>query len=204
MDVFRVRKTRETESTSMGTLDSVHRDIVGGLRDAKTHDAELREEADQLRTRIDALKASNEIADVVMCTTWETRVREIERELSRANPMEDYYMKNMDILMDYYKRPDAVAQPTQHPPLQLVIVKEGAGACSLRLHGHAQLVHEILARAAVHHLRRHSPLPATRNQLRCRAPVAQPTPHPPLQLVVAVSRLRLCMKLPSMVGKSTA
>jgi len=130
MDVFRVRKTRETESTSMGTLDSVHRDIVGGLRDAKTHDAELREEADQLRVRIEALKASNEIADVVMCTTWEMRVREIERELSRANPMEDYYMKNMDILMDYYKRPDAVAQPTQTPKDASTFMKFFTASCS--------------------------------------------------------------------------
>jgi hypothetical protein len=114
----------------MGTLDSVHRDIVGGLRDAKTHDADLHTEADQLRVRIEALKASNEIADVVMCTTWETRVREIERELSRANPMEDYYMKNMDILMDYYKRPDAVAQPTQTPKDASTFMKFFTTSCS--------------------------------------------------------------------------
>lgn len=115
MDVFRVRKIRDTGSTSMGTLDSVHQDIITGLRDVKSRTSELETEAAELRTRIEALKSSNEIVDVVTCSNWETRLREIEREVAQTNPLEDYYMKNMDILMDYYKRPDAVAQPTQNP-----------------------------------------------------------------------------------------
>jgi hypothetical protein len=115
MDVFRVRKTRETETTSMGTLDSVHQDIVSGLRTATTRKGELETELVGLRERIEGLRTSNEIADVVTCSTWETRVREIETELAQANPMEDYYMKNMDILMDYYKRPDATATALQSP-----------------------------------------------------------------------------------------
>jgi predicted nucleic acid-binding Zn-ribbon protein len=115
MDVFRVRKTREADSTSMGTLDSLHQDIVSGLRDAKTHDDALEAELNTLRGRVEALRASNEIADVVTCSGWESRIREIEAELAQANPMEDYYMKNMDILMEYYNRPDATAQPAQTP-----------------------------------------------------------------------------------------
>jgi len=110
MDVFKVRKTRDTEPASMGTLDSVHQDIVTGLRDAKQHLSAIEAEAEDLRTRLDALRTSNEIADVVTCSTWEARIREIESELARANPVEDYYMKNMDILMDYYDRPTQVAQ----------------------------------------------------------------------------------------------
>ena len=115
MDVFRVRKTREAESTSMGTLDSVHQEIVSGLRDAKTHDSALEKEAAELRERVETLRASNEIADVVTCSGWETRIREIEAELAQKNPLEDYYMKNMDILMDYYNRPDASAHTAQNP-----------------------------------------------------------------------------------------
>jgi predicted nucleic acid-binding Zn-ribbon protein len=99
----------------MGTLDSLHQDIVSGLRDAKTHDDALEAELNTLRGRVEALRASNEIADVVTCSGWESRIREIEAELAQANPMEDYYMKNMDILMEYYNRPDATAQPAQTP-----------------------------------------------------------------------------------------
>lgn len=71
MDVFRVRKTREADSTSMGTLDSVHQEVVTGLRDAKTHDTALETEAATLRARVESLRASNEIADVVTCSGWE-------------------------------------------------------------------------------------------------------------------------------------
>ena len=110
MDVFRVRKARDTETASMGTLDSVHQEIVSGLRDAKTHTSDIRKEADELRVRLEELRTSGDIADVVTCSTWEARIREIDAELARANPVEDYYMKNMDILMEYYDRP---TQPTQ-------------------------------------------------------------------------------------------
>ena len=110
MDVFRVRKTRETEPTSMGTLDSVHQDIVSSLREAKLQSSALQAEAVELRNRVESLRSSNEIADVVSCSGWETRIREIETELARANPVEDYYMKNMDILMDYYNRPTQTTQ----------------------------------------------------------------------------------------------
>jgi predicted nucleic acid-binding Zn-ribbon protein len=110
MDVFRVRKTRDTEATSMGTLDSVHQNIVTELRDAKSHANELTIEAEGLRVRLENLRFSNEIGDAVMCSAWEGRIREIESEMSRANPVEDYYMKNMDILMEYYNRSSQVAQ----------------------------------------------------------------------------------------------
>ena len=113
MDVFRVRKIRDAESMSIGTLDSVHQNIVNGLRDSKTHGDEIQAELGTLRERIETLRSSNEIGDVVLCSKWEARVREIECEVSQTHPVEEYYMKNMDILIDYYKRPDAVAQPAQ-------------------------------------------------------------------------------------------
>jgi predicted nucleic acid-binding Zn-ribbon protein len=97
----------------MGTLDSVHQEIVTGLRDAKTQSEALKEEANMLRTRLEDLRSSGDIADVVSCSGWESRIREIDAELARANPVEDYYMKNMDILMDYYDRPSQPAQTSK-------------------------------------------------------------------------------------------
>ena len=61
MDVFKVRKIRETGSTSIGTLDSVHQDIVQTLRESKLKKDELEEEIQTLKPRVDALKGSNEI-----------------------------------------------------------------------------------------------------------------------------------------------
>ena len=58
------------------------------------------------------LYASNDINEIVKASHKEKRIREVEEELIQANPVEDYYLKNMDILNDYYKRQDASATGT--------------------------------------------------------------------------------------------
>jgi energy-coupling factor transporter ATP-binding protein EcfA2 len=129
MDVFKVRKIRETGSTSIGTLDSVHQDIVQTLRESKLKKDELEEEIQTLKPRVDALKGSNEIADVLQCSKWEARIHEVESELSRLNPVQDYYMKNMDILMEYYNRGDGAATvPAATPKDANTFLKFFAGA----------------------------------------------------------------------------
>lgn len=55
------------------------------------------------------LIAKNSLDDIVEATRMEARIREIEAELARANPVEDYYLKNIDILMDYYKKPEPLS-----------------------------------------------------------------------------------------------
>jgi len=47
---------------------------------------------------------------------YEHRVREVQEELEHSHPVEEYYLKNMDILDEYYKKQDSsVAAPTLHP-----------------------------------------------------------------------------------------
>lgn len=115
MDVFKVRKIRETGSSSMGTLDSVHQEIVQTLKDSKTKKLELMEELEGLRTKIEGTRTSNDVKVILQCSEWEKRVKELEEEVSHLNPIEGYYLKNMDILTEYYKRTEgpslAVAAP---------------------------------------------------------------------------------------------
>jgi uncharacterized Zn finger protein (UPF0148 family) len=43
-------------------------------------------------------------------------VREIQDELEHSHPVEEYYLKNMDLLDEYYKKQDSsVSAPTLHP-----------------------------------------------------------------------------------------
>jgi uncharacterized Zn finger protein (UPF0148 family) len=116
MDVFRIRKTRELggSGSSMGTLDSVHREQVQGLRDSGSKQVELQAKLDTLRSQRETLSTSTELTEIVKCSQVDSQIREIEQELSRANPVEDYYMKNMDILMDYYGKESV---PSQSVPL---------------------------------------------------------------------------------------
>jgi len=104
MDVFRIRKTRELSGngSSMGTLDSVHREQVQVLRDSGTKQEELKAKLAELRKKREELADATELTEIVKCSQVDTQIRETEQELSRANPVEDYYMKNMDILLDYY------------------------------------------------------------------------------------------------------
>jgi uncharacterized Zn finger protein (UPF0148 family) len=114
MDVFRIRKTRDvgTSGSSMGTLDSVHQEQVQGLRDSGAKQEELKTRIAELQGQRETLSASNEITDIVRCSHVDSQIREIEQELAQSNPVEEYYMKNMDILLDYYGKQDATSAPS--------------------------------------------------------------------------------------------
>lgn len=109
MDVFRVRKTKDSgaNESSLGTLDSVHQEHVQNLRDSGGKQAELHTKLADLRTLREVLSTSTELTEIVKCSQVDAHICEIERELSKANPVEEYYMKNMDILLDYYGKDTA-------------------------------------------------------------------------------------------------
>lgn len=118
MDVFKIRKPREAQSasTTMGTLDSLHQGIVQGLKESKTKQETLREELNALRSNVSDLYASNDLANIVKANQLETRIREVEDELAHAHPVQEYYLKNMDLLDEYYKKQDAsTTTPSIHP-----------------------------------------------------------------------------------------
>lgn len=69
----------------------------------------LKDELNNLREEVSLLYAANDLEHVVEATRKQARIREIEEELAQANPVEDYYLKNMDILIEYYKKQDASA-----------------------------------------------------------------------------------------------
>lgn len=118
MDVFKIRKTRDNASSgpTTGTLDSLHQGIVQSLKDTKIKQEVLREESNELKLEISRLCFTNEIVSIVKANQHEQRVREIEDELEHLHPVQDYYLKNMDLLDEYYKKQDSsVAAPTLHP-----------------------------------------------------------------------------------------
>jgi uncharacterized Zn finger protein (UPF0148 family) len=100
----------------MGTLDSVHQEQVQGLRDSGAKQEELKARISELRSQRETLGASNEITDIVRCSHVDSQIREIEQELAQSNPVEEYYMKNMDILLDYYGKQDATSAPSAPLP----------------------------------------------------------------------------------------
>jgi len=118
MDVFRVRKIRETNASgsSMGTLDSVHQELVQGMRETKTKTADLEETMNSLKQQRERLETSTDLKDIVKCSQIDAQIRSIQEEMAQANPVQDYYMKNMDILIDYYGKQDTATGPVPTLP----------------------------------------------------------------------------------------
>ncbi len=116
--MFKIRKPRDptTASATTGTLDSLHQGIVQTLKESTVKQDSLRTEVDSLREQVSQLYATNTIDDIVKATQLETRIRELEDELAHARPVEEYYLKNMDLLDEYYKKQDtSVGLPAVHP-----------------------------------------------------------------------------------------
>ena len=119
MDIFRVRKIRETgtaNGVATGTLDSVHREIVHNLRELTSTQELLRLELNEKRIVLSELYAKNDLNNIIEANQIRMRIQEIEKELAQSNPVEDYYMKNMDILIEYYKKQDGGAMQTNSTP----------------------------------------------------------------------------------------
>ncbi len=69
-----------------------------------------------LREQVSQLYATNAIDDIVKATQLEGRIRELEDELAHVRPVEEYYLKNMDLLDEYYKKQDtSVGAPSVQP-----------------------------------------------------------------------------------------
>ena len=73
------------------------------------------QELESLRTQISDLYAKNDMQSIVQATHLQTRVRELEADLSSSNPVEEYYLKNMDLLLEYYKKQDSAGVPSSAP-----------------------------------------------------------------------------------------
>jgi uncharacterized Zn finger protein (UPF0148 family) len=106
MDVFRVRKIRDTASSgsTTGTLDSLHQTIVHDLKDSSSMQGSLRTELDTLRATVSDLYSTNNLDSIVKANQLEARLRLIEEEIQHAHPVQDYYMKTMDLLTEYYTK----------------------------------------------------------------------------------------------------
>lgn len=66
-------------------------------------------ELNTLRGQISEFYVSNDLDNIVKANQLEKRVRDIESELEENNPVEDYYLKNMDILNEYYKKENTIS-----------------------------------------------------------------------------------------------
>lgn len=73
---------------------------------------ERQTEVERLKAEISDLYAKNTMESIVQATHLQTKLRELEAEDLQSNPVEDYYMKNADLLLDYYKKQEPAGLPS--------------------------------------------------------------------------------------------
>ena len=75
----------------------------------------MRQELETLKSDLSELYASNDVTSITAATRKQQRIREIEEELAKTNPVEDYYLQNMDIFNEYYRRQDQTVTTATTP-----------------------------------------------------------------------------------------
>ena len=120
-NIFRIKRTRESASASKkndvvtGTLDSVHQNIVGTIKEETLNIEDLKTRLKNLEYELDDLKVSQDIADILKASKVRDEIKILKDRIEKENPLTDYYLKNADIILKYYGTGEKV-QPTAMVP----------------------------------------------------------------------------------------
>lgn len=120
MDNFRVRKVRETTAPKVGTLDSLHQEVVQTLQNQSPE--QIREEIAEIEKQLERLTIANDVETLVQRSKLEEQRQELQTQLAAENPLQDYYMKNLDLMLRYYGTKETVA-PAPSAPTENTFLK---------------------------------------------------------------------------------
>jgi len=105
-NVFRTKKIRDTSSRTKtndivsGTLDSIHQNVVSGLRDTDSH--VLNSRLIELEQELSSIENIFTIDAILQSSKLQLEINQIHKTLDEHNPVESYYLKNADIMLKYY------------------------------------------------------------------------------------------------------
>jgi hypothetical protein len=126
-NMFRIKKARETVSLSKnqdvvsGTLDSVHQNIVVGIREVSSTDKimlriqEIEEESEKLKNKSD-------LPSILNLSKLDEEHKKLMFHLEE-DTLKQYYLKNADIMMKYYGNTDKAKGLSISPADQNTFIK---------------------------------------------------------------------------------
>lgn len=105
--VFRIKKGRDTTRLKQneimsGTLDSIHKTIVSSIQTQSTNLESLKEQMNILEKEIETLEFSTDLNDILNCSRKKDEVKQLKEKYEEVNALENYYIKNADIMLKYY------------------------------------------------------------------------------------------------------
>ena len=111
-NVFRIKKLRDTGLKSKasenvsGTLDSIHQNLVNSIKETTINIEELR------RRKVEIEYEVENMDEIHNLTKLQEELRMINKRLEQEDPLKDYYLKNADIMLNYYNSADKTKSVT--------------------------------------------------------------------------------------------
>ena len=105
--VFRIKRGRDTVRTKQqdvmtGTLDSIHQTIVTTIKTHTTNLESLKDHISQLEVEIESIDTSTDLNDILKSSKLKEELKLCKEKYEEQNSLENYYVKNADIMLKYY------------------------------------------------------------------------------------------------------
>lgn len=112
--MFRIKKSRDTKQEVLlgGTLDSVHQNIVSSLNESQANQTLLVDQIAKLDIEINELESRN---DVFVLAQKHDKLRSLQSELKEQNQLESYFVKNADLMLQYYGHSESSSALSSKP-----------------------------------------------------------------------------------------
>jgi len=117
-NIFRIKKSRDIRSKKtevMGTLDSIHQSVVSTIKEETSNIEDSEKHLEELSTKLKNLESSTNLNDILEASKIREELKNLTERLSCENPLEDYYLKNADIILKYYGTGDKAQSVTCLP-----------------------------------------------------------------------------------------
>ena len=106
-NVFRIKKSRDTirtkkADTVSGTLDSIHQSVVNTIKEETTNIEEMQRRLEDNTKELLTLDYSKTLEDILKASKLREETNMLTERLSSESHLEDYYLKNADIILKYY------------------------------------------------------------------------------------------------------
>lgn len=103
--IFRLKKTRDSsgkqKSEILGTLDSIHQNVLHSLKESHSKKECLMNEIDGIEKTIEQTK------DITALAKLYNDLRDKQQELKQEDPLNGYFLKNADLMLKYYSNQDS-------------------------------------------------------------------------------------------------
>jgi hypothetical protein len=104
---FRLKRVREINRSKQsevvtGTLDSVHQTIVSSIHDSASKQDSLLDEINTIEEHIQKIENQQSKIDIIELAKLHDRIVSLKQELKKENPLHSYFLKNADIMLQYY------------------------------------------------------------------------------------------------------